>query len=943
MGVVYLAKDKSGKRQVAIKVMTRTGDLKEVQRFEREAQALARLRHPNIVRIWSYGVQQRMPYIVMEYLSGRDLKSWIQENLRIQGRVPDYQWTAEVFEQIAKALLYCHEQGIIHRDLKPANIFIEENSGRPLLVDFGLVKNQSQGGTHQGTVALTHTGELLGTPAFMAPEQFSPGGEYGQVSAATDIWGFGAALYTALTGQPPYGLDKTPVGLFQAITQGNPPPPSSLSADIPGWLNSICQVCLQRQPGARPAIADLHQTFDHVLYKQSGHEAPKDMTLTATSPDLVEDRPRSWLWLKVVAAIGLSVIIFLSWRLTKQHQRQQRLNKQWSHLRSLEAKALKITENLDSINADDLKRLAAKLLRLVALSGPDEYQGKCQELSALLDYAQAVLEMRTGQALKAFQSAQSARGKLPAKHPRLRELTVIERLARGPVPQDQLSDTLRLLANLSPSLKNERWLQERWVILSMRVRDLDDAKKRLRRYDSKKKHWPQHWFRIEVEQGAIKPALSTWQQARKHIQLRLDDQDIVFEIIRKSLERSSQKQALELGRVFLKKYPKSAIIDPLRLLLANAAEAFCQRGKFGDMARSALGKRLLEVAQFLAEHYSGRVPQKTFSTCHALLLTASIAGRTMDPKLGGFCVKFLNQLVRWRPDLQETWTVYLNFMEDFASTLGKAQHDKVISLYDWALKSAGSVDSRVYIRAKYYMLYKNFARWPEVEGRIAEPTPSEREQSPEMVAFFYLCKGHFYGDWARRSREHRSLFQKRAQLSIDSYEQAIIIDDSIKYTDNLIIEQAVLAIESDKTAVGLAKISECLRSMPVDMGNTDPWHSLMNYAVRPCSQQNAQSMKIFEGLLEQRIQALQTAESLRFLKLNKQLVVALDQLRKAKPKAVEQAFTTAISLARPDRRPRGQSLLKDILKNFQQAKANAHYHNTTKLFQVLLSRSLPQE
>ncbi|MDF1665421.1 MAG: protein kinase, partial [Planctomycetota bacterium] len=150
----------------------------------------------------------------------------------------------------------CHEHNVIHRDVKPQNILIENETERAVLVDFGLRKK-----LQEDSKGLTKTGEILGTPAFMSPEQFSPGGSYGDVGQATDVWAFGATIFFALAGKSPFEKG-TMVEIFQAISIDPPPTLQSIDPSIPDWLNDLCSECLQKQADARPTMAEVSQRLD---------------------------------------------------------------------------------------------------------------------------------------------------------------------------------------------------------------------------------------------------------------------------------------------------------------------------------------------------------------------------------------------------------------------------------------------------------------------------------------------------------------------------------------------------------------------------------------------------------------------------------------------------------------------------------------------------------
>jgi len=253
-GAVFRALRSDG-AQVALKLLL---DLEpeSLARFEREALGLARLQHPNVVRVHDYGREGRKPYLVMEWIEGETLYERVQ-----RGGPLSPEEAVEVLGEIASALSHCHSQGIVHRDLKPQNVVL---AGRgAVLVDFGLVREVGSGGGELGQ-RLTATGEVLGTPSYMAPEQADA--RFGEVSSATDVYALGATLYFMLTGYPPLELAGGLVAALVELLEGAPPDPRVRRPDIPAPLATLCLRSLGKRPPERPPdagafLADLHQSM----------------------------------------------------------------------------------------------------------------------------------------------------------------------------------------------------------------------------------------------------------------------------------------------------------------------------------------------------------------------------------------------------------------------------------------------------------------------------------------------------------------------------------------------------------------------------------------------------------------------------------------------------------------------------------------------------------
>lgn len=241
MGVVFLAQDTQRGAPVVIKTLTSL-DHEEVARLEREGLALARLEHPNLVRVHAAGWHERRPYLVLQLARGGSLDARLQ-----RGPLP-WPEVARLGAQLASALAAAHAIGITHRDLKPQNVLLDER-GAPLLADFGLAKVTDLS-------RLTETGTVLGTPHFMAPEQ-ARGEDSG---GAADVYSLGALLYAALAGRPPIATSSSLVAQLIALQEEEPPRLGSL-AEVPPWLEDAIHAALSRQANDRPSSADLAALF----------------------------------------------------------------------------------------------------------------------------------------------------------------------------------------------------------------------------------------------------------------------------------------------------------------------------------------------------------------------------------------------------------------------------------------------------------------------------------------------------------------------------------------------------------------------------------------------------------------------------------------------------------------------------------------------------------
>lgn len=220
----------------------------DLLRFEREMRVLIRLKHRNIVEIKDLGAVGGRPYLAMELIDGIELKAAVDFHWKA-GAPPPWRESVERVLAVARALEYCHARGVVHRDVKPQNILIERGTGRAVLADFGLIRREGVGATR----SLTASGVILGTPAFMAPEQFSPGGDFGELGPPADVWSLAATLFYCLTGRPPYPQGN-PVSIVQAMLAAAPPSASSLNPEVPLWIDALLTACFQRDADRRPTI-----------------------------------------------------------------------------------------------------------------------------------------------------------------------------------------------------------------------------------------------------------------------------------------------------------------------------------------------------------------------------------------------------------------------------------------------------------------------------------------------------------------------------------------------------------------------------------------------------------------------------------------------------------------------------------------------------------------
>ncbi len=285
MGVVFQARQVSLNRPVALKMILagQLADELDVKRFYTEAEAAASLDHPGIVPIFEIGEHEGQHYFSMGFVEGQSLAQRLAE-----GPLPP-RAAAESMVKVVDAIEYAHARGVIHRDLKPSNVLLDTN-GNPRVTDFGLAKKLAEDS------GLTGSGQIMGTPSFMPPEQ--AGGKRGEVGPLADVYALGATLYALVTGRPPFQAATAMDTVIQVISD-EPVPPRRLNPTIPLDLETICLKCLEKEPARRYAsaaslAADLRRFLagEPVLARPIGTPA------------------RLWRWCRrrpVVAALGAAV------------------------------------------------------------------------------------------------------------------------------------------------------------------------------------------------------------------------------------------------------------------------------------------------------------------------------------------------------------------------------------------------------------------------------------------------------------------------------------------------------------------------------------------------------------------------------------------------------------------------------------------------------------
>ena len=285
MGIVYRARDRGLKRQVAIKLLPpELAFRSEIKsRFLREAETAAQLSHPNIVPIYAVHEQAGLVFFVMAYISGDNLAKRLHER-----GILTIDETRKIMHDVGDALAYAHECGVVHRDIKPDNILLDAVTGRPMVTDFGIARAMDGGGDSR----LTATGMAIGTPAYMSPEQAA--GER-DIDGRSDLYSLGILGYQMLTGEPPFTAGSTPAMLVKHISE-RPIPVQQRRSDVPTDLARTVMVLLEKDPANRfPTASALVAALD--AREAPAMRAPEPPPLASSAlrpapyPPLLGERP----------------------------------------------------------------------------------------------------------------------------------------------------------------------------------------------------------------------------------------------------------------------------------------------------------------------------------------------------------------------------------------------------------------------------------------------------------------------------------------------------------------------------------------------------------------------------------------------------------------------------------------------------------------------------
>jgi len=314
MGVVYKARQRSLDRFVAVKVILPGcfASRQFVQRFRAEAAAAAILQHPNIVAVHEVGIHAGQHFFSMDYIEGRNLAELVGNRPLAPAQAARY------VRLIADAIQYAHDQGILHRDLKPSNVVVDSATDQPRVTDFGLARRLVDSQRSTLNSPLTLTGQVLGSPNFMPPEQ--AGKTHGRIGRHSDVYALGGILYFLLTARAPFHGESLETIVMQVLNRA-PVPPRLLNPAVPRDLETICLKCLEKEPGRRyPTARALVEELDRFLHHEPVHARP--LGLVGKLWRWCRHRPAlatTVILLHAVFALGLTGILW-QWRRAEQER-----------------------------------------------------------------------------------------------------------------------------------------------------------------------------------------------------------------------------------------------------------------------------------------------------------------------------------------------------------------------------------------------------------------------------------------------------------------------------------------------------------------------------------------------------------------------------------------------------------------------------------------------
>jgi serine/threonine protein kinase len=790
MGVVYHARDRQLDREVAIKLIIGSRDLIDILRFKKEAQLLAQLEHPNVVRVWDFAWQGLLPFLVMEYVKGETLEDIVRDHLRLHGTAPEPLRMARYLRSLAQALTFCHEHGIVHRDLKPANVIIskmDDGQERLVLLDFGVAKKDQPLGPDSRSLALTKTGEILGTPAYMAPEQFMPNSEYGAIGLASDVWGFGATAFYLLTGSPPYPQGASPLSIAEAIVSGGPRRAQTLNLAVPPWLDLLCAACLRRSADKRPEMHELVWQLNRQLNGPESATAAESLSDSIfdsqlSDRELVSKRPRA-LWLMLIALLVLAplVVFFVQDRNRSQAAKQQEQTA--ALIKALSKAVHKMTLDLShgkSLSLHRAQKLRQKLLSLEL----DEDQPQIRRALASLKFMEVERALQEGQLDKASKSFAKARALVKDLTGAYKHSLLLEGLLASLDPRSDAKAAYQSLVNAGAEASGREDVLVAMVKIQIRCGKVKDASRLLGQFDAAKQRHPALWFAVYA---ALKNRVELFKLVEAHgatVALDSNVEEAFVTSIAMLLERDRVSSALRQATLLLDRNPNSSQRSAVLQIFSQWVKR-CLRAKTKWAVR-AFGKgrlsQCLKICDFLSGNYGQSVSDALWiclgDVISFLLAPASQFNAHVEIEKLGY------HLVRWRPRSQRSWVVYTKVAHHCMPYLARSRREEITGTYKQALNSCKTTVERSLIRKCYLGFFQRASLFNRALKLIPPPSAELRQQNAELAVGELSARASIWISIARSKRETRK-FAYRAAIKL--FSEILLVNPALKEHSDVLL------------------------------------------------------------------------------------------------------------------------------------------------------------
>ena len=578
MGVVYLARQTKLDRLVALKVLIAAhhASADQLQRFQDEARNLGGLQHPGIVQIFDVGSSHGLPYLAMEYLSAGSLAQ------RIAHEPFSYRQAAEMVRDLAQAVHAAHEPGIVHRDLKPANILLTLE-GKPKITDFGVAKNLA------AADSLTRTGDVMGTPDYMAPEQ--AGGVTKSISPRVDVYSLGAILYELLTGRPPFrGFD--PVETLMAVLTEDPVMVRRLAPRVPRDLETICHKCLQKN-GSRRYSSAQELASDLGRFLEGRAITARRITAVGKAWRWARRRPA---WATLISVALFSVISFIAFATWKNQQLSRALG---------ETRAA-----LDRSSRNFREAIAAAARRIQRHGDP-----QIDPLREELAFFEAIRSTPDDSSLTTRWEKALAANWAGAIYARMGATAQAEQAFRESIRwfESLLDDMTEQQSPVAIDLAQTEGRLSNFLISEGR---LDEAQRWQQRAIDRLEH-EQLQLPMDVE---ILRALGAEYNNLAVIHRKLGEDPV-----------PTYRQSMSIRRLLIEAYPAELIYQyDLALLQVNLAALHISQGRY-DEAEALLGESLISLEHFVQHRGADDEARRTLTSCQLnLALVYSLQERHGD-------------------------------------------------------------------------------------------------------------------------------------------------------------------------------------------------------------------------------------------------------------------------------------------------------------------------